>query len=169
MIFVYIFMMVVAIVLLIVVAVIPDYFSKELSEGEVKKRLEDAMTDAIPRYGIRFDFKATGTWDRIQQENECCGVEGRLDWKESPGVAQDNVPDSCCESRTAECGYGVRVGGTGIYKTGCFQQLLTNGYFGDKTPDGDRDFIIIAGGFAGVLGLGGLIVLVLAVLARSRD
>ncbi len=169
MIFVFIFMMVLAIVMLIVVAVLPDYFSKELSEKEVQNRLEDAMINAIPRYGIGFDFAATGTWDRIQQENECCGVQGRQDWAESPGVAMDSVPDSCCVSRTDECGFGVRVGGTGLFEAGCFQQLLDNGYFWDKVPDGNRDFVIIAGGFAGVLGLGGLIVFVLAVLAKSRD
>jgi len=60
------------------------------------------------------------TWDNIQKEFECCGVNNFTDWEGTPAFNETNdVPDSCCKNITLGCGKGASDTNK-IYKTGCF-------------------------------------------------
>jgi len=63
---------------------------------DLKTPLKDTMTD--------YDMSdpndpVTQAWDGIQEEYQCCGVDGDQDWLD----AISTVPNSCCASSSAGC------------------------------------------------------------------
>merc|ERR1712038_54885 len=64
---------------------------------DLKTPLQETMGD----YVQGGDDPVTQVWDDIQQEYECCGVEGPQDWSEFGPFNQGqtpNTPTSCCAS-----------------------------------------------------------------------
>jgi len=67
---------------------------------DLKTPLKDTMSDydnSDPNDPV------TQAWDGIQQEYECCGVDGPQDWSEFGNFIQGDVPDSCCASPVTGC------------------------------------------------------------------
>ena len=94
------------------------------------------MNDGMKNYG-KDDFKGvTHTWDLVQENLKCCGVDTWEDWK---NVYNNNsVPDSCCKEGPVEnCGKDIsdpnKLWTKGCYVkfTDYFSHNLT--YVGSKT------------------------------------
>ena len=54
----------------------------------------------------------TATWDLVQENFKCCGLEGKDDWKDTP--------DSCCVGgKEQDCGKIAIGHGHELYEEGC--------------------------------------------------
>ena len=62
-------------------------------KGDMKTEITKNMEKSLKNYGSEGHDGVTQTWDLVQKEFKCCGVEDWTDWKEVTG---DAVPDSCC-------------------------------------------------------------------------
>lgn len=66
------------------------------------------------------DHKAFTTWNSIQQNFKCCGVEYYLEWlKYSSNLS---IPDSCCVFYSVDCGR-VALKTLVFYKDGCVFEI----------------------------------------------
>jgi CD63 antigen len=78
------------------------------------------MTESLENFNREEHKGVTLTWDNIQKEFECCGVNNFTDWEGTPAFNETNdVPDSCCKNITLGCGKGASDTEK-IYNTGCF-------------------------------------------------
>ena len=69
----------------------------------------------------------TDTWNAVQADFRCCGIDNCTDWKSADyGRRVNGVPDSCCKAPAAAgCGedvFGAR-GAAGINERGCSRPL----------------------------------------------
>ena len=69
-------------------------FVFEINPGEV---IETNMVTALKNYGKDDHEGITNTWDAVQQQLECCGVNNFTDWRRTGGFVFGGVPDSCCK------------------------------------------------------------------------
>ena len=68
---------------------------------DLKTPLKDTMSDYDP---TKPDDPITQAWDDIQEEYECCGVDGAQDWTNPDFGNQAQVPASCCaNSESQQC------------------------------------------------------------------
>ena len=70
------------------------------------------MKSALDKYNTDDDtrFYIVEAWDAVQEDLQCCGVDGYQDWAKSTGWNnQNDVPDSCCKNQTVGCGEGTIV------------------------------------------------------------
>ena len=82
------------------------------------------MENGIKNYGAVGFEGVTTTWDLVQKELYCCGVQNFGDWKNVTQFADGGVPDSCCKGyemdlEVEKCGKGP-VDSTKIFTLGCF-------------------------------------------------
>ena len=77
------------------------------------------MEKAMANYTNPTTRDTKETWDLVQKDVKCCGVEKYVDWKEV--IGGDIVPDSCCKVETEGCGKGFNV--EEIYPEGCLATL----------------------------------------------
>lgn len=70
----------------------------------------------------------TKTIDLLQENFECCGVDGPSDWPEKSTLyADDSVPNSCCMAEFSSddtCGSVEYTTNTKIYTTGCKTSMI---------------------------------------------
>lgn len=85
---------------------IAGFVMRDTIEDEINKVLYDSME----RYNG--DSGVQKTWNKIQEEFECCGVNSTLDWKEK---ANATIPDSCCKD-AATCDVSKTAD---LYDKGC--------------------------------------------------
>ena len=73
-------------------------------KGDLNDTIESNMVDGMNNYGTEEHGGVTDTWDFVQQELKCCGVDTYTDWGKVQGWSQYNnsitVPDSCCKVRS---------------------------------------------------------------------
>ncbi|ESO86955.1 hypothetical protein LOTGIDRAFT_235152 [Lottia gigantea] len=70
------------------------------------------------------DPERRGSWDIIQKQFRCCGVNSASDWQTD---ASSSVPDSCCQYRG--CG---TTGMANAYRSGCYtksQEFIKNNFY----------------------------------------
>ena len=87
------------------------------------------MKTAMQNYGEN-DKQHDGvkqTWDIVQSDFKCCGVEKYSDWFDTPyGKNVSGVPDSCCKVEVAGCGKNIE-GSSDVQDkiniNGCFSQF----------------------------------------------
>lgn len=92
--------------------------------GEVNRVLKEAMTTGLGQYNATGHGGVTETWDVLQHEVQCCGVEGFKDWANTTIGVRGDVPDSCCIEHVESCGKGMLVGNiTEIWTDGCLPKL----------------------------------------------
>merc|ERR1711936_1088151 len=66
------------------------------------------MAESLENYKRGEHEGVTLTWDKIQKEFECCGVNNSTDWEGTPAFNETNdVPDFCCKNITMGCGKGA--------------------------------------------------------------
>jgi CD63 antigen len=89
------------------------------------------MKEGMEHYGTGPDFQGvTETWNQIQFDLKCCGVENYRDWF-SPNITfsklsgRKDVPDSCCKENTPGCGKNAEDILSKINQDGCFTLLET--------------------------------------------
>uniref|UniRef100_A0A646QC03 Tetraspanin n=1 Tax=Hemiscolopendra marginata TaxID=943146 RepID=A0A646QC03_9MYRI len=59
--------------------------------------IKENMKKSLNRYNSTADDKKT--WDMLQNEFDCCGIDNDNDWKEN----NLPIPDSCCKEESAGC------------------------------------------------------------------
>jgi len=103
------------IVLILLLIEISGIFTIMIYRNEMKQVLSTQLKQGLDRFefdeftvsnGKRYEG-LTAIWNSLQQEYQCCGVEGPNDWKDTPfGTTFPNMlPDSCCKMsiNTNEC------------------------------------------------------------------
>uniref|UniRef100_T1II96 Uncharacterized protein n=1 Tax=Strigamia maritima TaxID=126957 RepID=T1II96_STRMM len=89
--------------------------------NDLQDLIDKGMKDGMDHYGD--DVSVTKTWDAIQHDLNCCGINGTSDWnkfaKDKFGVGE--TPDSCCVKDIKHCGKNT----TFIkHQEGCFKQIF---------------------------------------------
>jgi CD63 antigen len=134
----------------IMIAVVGLAVGIAVKQDDVEAFFKTEMTKSMKLYGQDTDEgkEATKTWDLIQRELHCCGVDSYWDWMKQ----FNRVPDSCCES--GSCGL-VPIPPQ-VYDRGCLRKVIED--IGIK-------YLIIGGGiFGGAL----LIAVILACCLAAR-
>ncbi|KAK3876595.1 hypothetical protein Pcinc_018633 [Petrolisthes cinctipes] len=94
--------------------------------GEVSQALITELTAGIRRSYNESDNNAVAiTWDHLQAQFQCCGVEGPSDWyKIAAWPQQEWVPQACCLPKYAdnpECGHSSEP--DQWYSSGCYRSV----------------------------------------------
>jgi len=98
-------------------------------KGDARKFVSDAMQKGMENYGSDDQYKGVHeTWDAIQADFDCCGVESYADWRKVAFGKGGNAPDSCCRTFTEGCGKDVlnmdnATASAHIYTDGCFAKF----------------------------------------------
>jgi len=92
---------------------IAGFVMRDQIEDEVKHVLEDAMKN----YKQPGHDGVTSTWDKLQEEFQCCGVNNASDWKD-PKMGNTTIPPSCCKEASCDPTKDDK-----IYIAGCADEL----------------------------------------------
>ena len=136
---------------------------------DAEEAISSAMNDSLDDYNVKTEV--TNSWDSMQKELKCCGVDTYTDWKNTTFNNPDNttkygndVPDSCCiDGPTQDCGKdqldpNTHKNGT-IYEKGCLKTF----------EDYIEDNAYIVGGAGAGLGVLQILVLVGSFCLAKRD
>jgi len=134
---------------------------------DAEEAISTAMNDSLDDYTVKKEV--TSSWDSIQKDLKCCGVETYTDWKNTTFNHPENatkydVPDSCCiDGPTQGCGkdqldQNTHKDGT-IYEKGCLKTF----------EDYIEDNAYIVGGAGAGLGVLQILVLVGSFCLAKRD
>ena len=90
------------------------------AEEAIAKQMRSSLND------YEKDTDVTHSWDEMQQELECCGVDTYTDWSNTTFNQNGktyNAPDSCCiAGNTQGCGKDALKKSNGtIYEKGCLK------------------------------------------------
>lgn len=143
----------------ILVAQIGAGIAAYVLKGDLNNEVSKNMKSGMDNYK-KADFSGvTDTWDIVQKELACCGVDAPVDWhtKREDLFKVGEFPDSCCKAGMVE-GCGKQLNATAaVFQDGCYQLFKTQ--FVDN--------IAIIGGVAlGVAAVELLIVLFACCLGR---
>ena len=138
-------------------------------KADAEDAISKAMRNSLDDYGLDANntilANITSSWDEVQEDLKCCGVDIYMDWKNTTfngNGTTDNAPDSCCkDGKTEDCGKNQLKAGneTGIYETGCLKPFANS--------LNDRAYIVgVAGAGLGVLQI---IMLIGAFVLAKRD
>jgi len=99
-----------------------------LLKSDLNTAIATNMKEGMKNYGAAGHEGVDATWDTVQRELECCGVQTWAEWKNvsTPGLPKDAVPDSCCVDEEAGCGTKPTAE---FYNKGCyttFSQAFTD-------------------------------------------
>lgn len=130
-------------------------FAMEIAVGIVgfiyRNDIDQELTSEL-KEGLK-EKKRHKTWDTIQKEYECCGVEKYQDWFV---VTPNQVPDSCCTYQG--CGRHPQR----AYSTGCYAKV--------KDQIEDNFYVLGAAGIAlGVLQILLLVMTMVLICAIRRN
>lgn len=91
--------------------------------------VETGLNTTLTKYGVNtsttsLNLAITESWDFVQQNLECCGINDVSDWVDSGGVFENNgaFPESCCMSTTLQCNLNISDPDN-IHSMGCLQTL----------------------------------------------
>ena len=90
-------------------------------KGDLQDEIKKNMEEGLKYYDTPNNEPFTTTWDLVQKNVECCGVENYKDW-ETRYNSSTTVPDSCCISGQVE-GCGVDYKKDQIFQDGCFTKF----------------------------------------------
>jgi len=143
---------------IILIAQIGAGIAAYMLKGDLNTEVEKNMGEGMTNYRAAGYDGVTHTWDIVQENLKCCGVEAPIDWSvKRPDLFSTNstFPDSCCKGgHTENCGL---TAGSVAYPDGCFKLFKTE--FVDN--------IAIIGAVAlGVAGIELLVVLVACCLGK---
>jgi len=87
--------------LIVLVAEIAAGIAAYVLKDELETEINDNMKNGMQNYG-KDDYEGvTTTWDLVQRELQCCGVNNATEWKSTD---YNKTPDSCCKTDTKGCG-----------------------------------------------------------------
>jgi len=125
---------------------------------ETKQEIVNQMKNGLDNYNTTDEYGGiTLTWDTMQQNYDCCGIQNAEDWGINTAFSRkfpNSVPDSCCIIKTAQCGINTLkpLDGNKIYTTGCFEKFAKD----------VENNVEVAGAVGGVLGAVQLIAILVA-------
>jgi len=90
-----------------------------LYRGKVETEVKKDLVKELDNYGQSGQEGLTNTWDRLQTEEQCCGVNNYTDWS---SWNETRLPDSCCVQHTTGCGEDMSDL-TKFHQTGCAMKL----------------------------------------------
>jgi hypothetical protein len=102
-------------------------------KGKAYAVVADAMKKGLNGYDQEGKEGVTIGWKKIQVQFTCCGVNGPTDWKNSTKFLNtDDVPDTCCNVETENCGKDGLKNLNKIHNDGClskFQKFVEGNVF----------------------------------------
>lgn len=109
-----------ALLVIILIAQIGAAIAAFVLKGELKTEITKNMENGLKNYDGEGFEGVTLTWDLVQKELKCCGVQNYKDWKNVTEFSDGGVPDSCCIAGQVEgCGKAP-VDPTKVFSNGCF-------------------------------------------------
>jgi len=122
-----------AVLLIILIAQIGAGIAAFALKGDLKAEIVKNMNNGMKNYGTEGFEGVSTTWDLVQKELHCCGVETYGDWKNATTQFKDGgVPDSCCKGGQVEgCGKAP-VDEEKVFAEGCFS-LFTDEFNSNLT------------------------------------
>merc|ERR1712080_434745 len=106
---------------LILLSLIGVAISVYVLRSDVRDAITKEMAKSLKNYNEPEHRGVTETWDFMQKNFKCCGVNNYTDWEGTPAFTNTgNVPDTCCKKNTEGCGKGASISTDKIYTTGCF-------------------------------------------------
>ncbi len=93
-------------------------------KGQAHDAITGKMRSGMDNYKGENYTGVTETWNAVQHDFKCCGVDSFSDWKNTTFSGKKDLPDSCCKVESEGCGKDYFTEGTEqIYKEGCFSKL----------------------------------------------
>jgi CD63 antigen len=90
-----------ALLFIVLVAEIAAGIAAYVLKDALEARINQKMQMGMQNYGKDDYGGVTTTWDLVQRELECCGVNNATDWKSTD---YNKTPDSCCQTDSIGCG-----------------------------------------------------------------
>jgi len=128
-------------VAVLLIAEVGTGIAAAINKGEAEDLVTKGMKSALDKYNTDDDtrFYIVEAWDAVQEDLQCCGVDGYQDWAKSTGWNnQNDVPDSCCKAMTKGCGARSSIDQSNIYTVGCKAVLI-------QTIKDNRSYAVYAG------------------------
>jgi len=154
--------------LLVVIAEFGIAIAILILKVDAEEAISDAMNNSLNDYGNGTKTEVTSSWDNIQHDLKCCGVDRYTDWKNTTFNQQgnttkygDDVPDSCCiNGPTTGCVNGqLSTQNLTIYEKGCLKTF----------EDYIEDNAYIVGGAGAGLGVLQILVLIGSFCIAKRE
>ena len=155
--------------LLVVIAEFGIAIAILILKVDAEEAISNAMNSSLNDYGNGTKTEVTSSWDNIQHDLKCCGVDTYMDWKNTTFNQQgnttkygDDVPDSCCiNGPTTGCGNGQLSTHKNltIYEKGCLKTF----------EDYIEDNAYIVGGAGAGLGVLQILVLIGSFCIAKRE
>lgn len=95
-------------------------------KDDARELISKNMKDGMQSYNKSGSAGVTQTWDIMQSDFKCCGVNNYTEWFNVPLFTNKDVPDSCCKDFLDGCGKGAST--DKIYTIGClsaFEGFIT--------------------------------------------
>ena len=83
--------------------------------NDVEDNARDILKDSLNEYNNSKPVRES--WDNVQKEFDCCGVNSSADWAEANITT---LPLSCCSDMSASCNKASPT----LYKDGCYTKLV---------------------------------------------
>jgi len=109
-----------AILVIILISQVAAGIAAFVLKGDLKTEITQNMVKGLTNYNSTGYEGVTMTWDVVQKELNCCGVEDWEDWKNVTQFGDGSVPASCCIGGPVESCGAAPVNLTMIYNDGCF-------------------------------------------------
>jgi len=112
-------------VAVLLIAEVGTGIAAAINKGEADEYVTRGLNSTLDKYNPEDEtrFYIVEAWDAVQEELHCCGVDGYQDWQSSSGWdSKQDVPDSCCKTKSENCGKGASV--SKIYQEGCKPVLI---------------------------------------------
>ena len=101
-----------------------------LFKDQVWHEVNHQLIDGLKKYGKDENQGTTESWNLLQIQFKCCGVQNYTDWESVESFnSTSSVPNSCCteeaknENTNTTCGEGQLTNPTHIYEIGCLTSL----------------------------------------------
>ena len=104
-------------------------------QSQISLTLQSELLNGIQhRYSLNDTNGIKSTWDHLQSNFHCCGVNNYTDWYQIEAWPDKmQLPSSCCKplnGTAVDCGQDTDINTENIWKHGCYQKiryyLLTN-------------------------------------------
>merc|ERR1711874_922273 len=86
--------------------------------GDLESKINKKMIAGMENYGKEGYEGVTATWDLVQEELHCCGVNNAKEWNTTN---HGQTPDSCCMTFTNGCGKTATT--EQLWSMGCLTEM----------------------------------------------
>jgi CD63 antigen len=104
--------------LIVLVAEIAAGVAAYVLKDNLDRKINEKMIEGMENYGKADYDGVTDTWDLVQRELKCCGVNNVTQWD---ATNFGKTPDSCCRVDTKDCGETATF--DQLWNMGCFPKM----------------------------------------------